>query len=424
MKTRRTSPRLALALLTGITTVGFIDRIVINSVVEPIKLEFRLSDAQVGLLTGFAFAALYVFLGIFMARVAERRRRLTQIAVGTFLWSIATALCGLASTWTHLLLARMGVGVGEAVGLPPNQSVVADYFPPERRATAMSVLLLAPPIGAFIGGAGGAIIAQAYGWRMAFLVAAVPGLILAILVHLFIAEPKRGQFDTGDVETVPPLSSVVGRFWRLPTARHLLLGSSIASMCGFGLNAFFASLLIRRFGVSLAEAGVALGVLASLPAAVAVFFGGWISDRLGPARPGAYALVPGISLLIGLPFYLLGILQENYTLLLAFVGIASLFLFTYLGVTYGTLQNLMQARMRVTAYALLNAIYAFMGGMGPLVIGAISDRFQASGIDSGQALSWALAITSLIYLWAAAHYLLAARHVGPDLARVRSGEPI
>ena len=422
MKTRRASPWLALAILTGVTTVGFIDRIVVNSVVEPIKAEFGLSDAQVGLVTGFAFAALYVLLGIFMARLAERKRRLTLISVGTLLWSIATALCGLAGTWTQLLLARVGVGVGEAVGLPPNQSVIADYFPPSRRATAMSVLLLAPPIGAFVGGAGGAIVAHAYGWRMAFLVAAVPGVILALLVHLFIAEPKRGQHDTGDVETVPPIRAVLGRLWNVPTARHLMLGSSIASMCGFGLNAFFTSLLIRRFDVSLAEAGIMLGLLASLPAALAVFLGGWLSDRLGPTRPSAYAVVPGVSILIGLPFYLFGILQDNYTLLLVCVGAASLFLFTYLGVTYGTLQNLMQARMRATAYAILNAIYAFMAGLGPFIIGSISDRFQRGGTDSGQALAWALAITSLVYLWAALHYLLAARHVGTDLGRVANGE--
>lgn len=421
LATRRDSPWLALVLLTGVATVGFIDRIVINSLVEPIKLEFGLSDAQVGLLTGFAFAALYVVLGIFMARVAERRRRLSLIAFGTFLWSITTALCGWAGSWAQLLLARAGVGVGEAIGLTPNQSVVADYFPPKRRATAMSVLLLAPPIGAFIGGAGGALVAQAYGWRSAFLVAAVPGLILSVLVYLFIAEPPRGRHDAGDVETVPPVGAVLARFWKLPAARNLVFGSAIASMAGFGLNGFFSPLLIRKFDVSLVEAGLALGVLASFPAAIAVFLGGWLGDRLGERRPAVYALIPGVSLLIGLPIYLFGILQDDYTVLLICVTTASLFLFTYLGITYGTLQNMMQARMRATVSAILNAIYAFMGGMGPYIIGLISDRFQADGVDGGQALAWALAITSLVYIWAAAHYLLAARHLKADLERTRSG---
>jgi MFS family permease len=215
---------------------------------------------------------------------------------------------------------------------------------------------------------------------------------------------------------------VIKRFWKLPAARNLVFGSAIASMAGFGLNGFFSPLLIRKFDVSLVEAGLALGVLASAPAALAVFFGGWLADKFGPDRPGLYAAIPGISLLIGLPVYLIGILQDNYTILLVCVTIASLFLFTYLGVTYGTFQNLMQARMRATVSAMLNALYAFMGGMGPFIIGTISDKFQADGIDSGQALAWALAITSLVYIWAAAHYLLAARHLKTDLERTRDGQ--
>src|SRR5690606_39041581 len=153
---------------------------------------------------------LNVGLGVFVARIAERRRRLTLITVGTVAWSLATALCGAATNWVQLLFARIGVGVGEAVGLPANQSVVADYFPPERRATAMSILLLAPPIGAFIGAAGGAMIAQAFGWRAAFVAAAVPGVIFALLAYLFVAEPPRGRHDSGDAAEVPPLSSVIG----------------------------------------------------------------------------------------------------------------------------------------------------------------------------------------------------------------------
>ena len=161
---RRDSPWLALILLTAINTVGFIDRIVMNVLAVPIQIEFELTDTQVGLLTGLAFAVLNVMLGIVVARYAERGRRLTLIAVGTLLWSLATAACGMVTTWVQLLLARIGVGVGEAVGLPATQSVISDYFPPERRATALSVLLLAPPIGAFLGSAGGSWIGQEYGW--------------------------------------------------------------------------------------------------------------------------------------------------------------------------------------------------------------------------------------------------------------------
>ncbi len=418
---RRNSPWLALTILTGIATVGFIDRIVVNVLVEPLKAEFGLSDTQIGLLTGVAFAVLNVGLGVFVARIAERRRRLTLITAGTIAWSIATALCGAAGNWVQLLFARIGVGVGEAVGLPANQSVVADYFPPERRATAMSILLLAPPIGAFIGAAGGAMVAQAFGWRAAFVAAAIPGVIFALLAYLFVAEPPRGRHDRGDAADIPPLSSVIARFVKLRGARHLIAGSALASMIGFGLNAFIAALLMRKFGFSLVEAGLLSGALASLPGVISISLGGALTDFLGRTRPSAYALLPGISLFIAAPIYILAVTREDVVLLLAGMGLAALFQYTYLGCTFGTLQNMMHARSRATASALLNVIYTLMGGFGPLLIGYLSDRFQSNGTSGGQALAWAMAATALIYLWAGTHYLLAARHVGRDLAATREG---
>lgn len=422
LATRRDSPWLALILLTGVATVGFIDRIVLNVLVEPIKTEFGLSDTQMGLLTGLAFAVLNVTLGIFVARVAERRNRITLIAFGTFAWSIATALCGMVSSWIHLVLARVGVGVGEAVGLPANQSVVADYFPPNKRATAMSVLLLSPPIGAFIGSAGGSWIAQDHGWRMAFLAAAVPGIILSILVFLFIAEPPRGRHDTGDTETVPSTMDVVARLWKLKAARHLVAGSTLASLVGYGLNAFFAALMMRRFNLSLVEAGLYAGLLASAPATISVLAGGWLTDRFGPAHPAAYGLIPGICLLIAFPLYAFAITLTDLVPLLVLVTIAALFQYTYLGSTYGTLQNMMQTRMRATASALLNALYSMVGaGLGPLIVGGLSDNFAGSGVEPGKALAWAMAGATLFYLWAALHYLLAGRHLRGDMEAVREG---
>ena len=195
IKTIKERPYVALVLLTSIGVVGFIDRIIMNVLAEPLKREFTLSDTELGIVNGLAFAVLNVVLGLVVARIAERKRRLTLISVGTVLWSIATAACGLAGNFVQLLLARIGVGVGEAVGLPSTYSVVSDYFPREKRATMMSVLNLAAPIGAFLGASGGALIAQIYGWRAALLVAAVPGLVLALLLTLFVAEPRRGGHD-------------------------------------------------------------------------------------------------------------------------------------------------------------------------------------------------------------------------------------
>lgn len=420
LKTRSNSPTLALILLASVGTVGFIDRIVVNVLVEPLKLEFGLTDTQVSLM-GLAFTALYIVAGIVVARFAERTTRVTLIAAGTLFWSVATAACGLAASWIQLLLARVGVGLGEAIGLPGNQSVVADYFPPEKRGFAMSVLLLSPPVGAFIGFVGGAWIAQNFDWRWTFLLAALPGVILAALVYLFVAEPPRGQHDADASDEVPPLSAVLRRFALLPSARHLIVGSTLAATIGFGLNYFFTSLMMRRFELPIGEAGLYAGLIASLPAAISVLGSGWLADKLGPSRPAAYALIPGLCLLVSGPLYAFSIVQADLTLLLGLVTVLAVLQFGYLGVTFATLQNLMHPRMRASASALLNAVYGIAGGLGPVLLGAMSDRLEP-GRAPGAGLALAMALLSLAYLWAAAHYLLAARHVGRDLARARSGQ--
>lgn len=417
---RRSSPSLALGLLTMISTVGFIDRIVVNALVEPLKEEFRLSDAEIGLL-GFAYAALNIVLGVAIARMAERRRRLSFTVVGTLAWSVAAAACGFVTNWAQLLMARIAVGVGEAVGLPANQSVIADYFPPERRASAMSVLLLSPPLGAFIGLAGGALVAEIWGWRMAFIVTALPGLLLALLVWLFVKEPPRGQYDKVTDDTVPPISAVLRRFAELPSARHLVAGSALASLVGFGLTAFFAALLMRQFGIPLAQAGLYAGLIASLPASLSVLSGGALADKLAARIPSSYALVPAISLAIAAPLFCFGITRGDLWLLMVMVAASTMLQFMYLGMTFGTLQNMMHPRMRATANALLNIVFGFAGGIGPVIVGALSDRLATTGMAPGPALSLAMAGTAVLYWWAAAHYGIAARTVASDLAIVREG---
>lgn len=416
MNTRRDSPVLALFVLTAISTVGFIDRIIMNVLVEPIRAEFDLTDAQVGLLVGLAFAVLNVALGIVVARIAERRRRLSLIALGTLLWSLATAACGMVTTWVQLLFARIGVGVGEAVGLPATASTLSDYFPPERRTTALSVLTLAPPIGALIGSAGGAWVAQYYGWREAFLAAALPGLVLALLAWVLVEEPPRGRHDAGAGDHVPPLSAVLKRFWQVRTARHFLAGSALTGLVGFGLNAFLAAMLARRFGFSLVEAGVTAGVVASFPASFGTLGGGWLADRLGKRQPAAYALIPALTLLVATPLYIVAITRDHVPTLLVLLGTSALFQYCYLGCTAGVLQNLMEPRMRATASAVTGMVYSLIsGGIGPLLVGALSGWYGARFTGPGEGLMLAMATTTLLYLWAAAHYLLAARHTGKDL---------
>jgi MFS family permease len=416
MTTRRDAPWLALFTLMAISTVGFIDRIVVNVLVEPIKLEFGLSDTQVSFMAT-AFTVLNIGAGLIVARFAERVRRLTLISAGAVFWSVATAACGWAGSWVQLLVARMGVGLGEAIGLPSLQSVIADYFPANKRGLAISVLMLAPPIGAFVGFVGGAWIAQEFDWRFTFIVAAVPGVLLGVAAWVFIAEPPRGRHDIVADDNVPPIREVLRRLFALPSARNLVIGSALAAMLGFGLNYFFTSLMIRKFELGLAEAGLYTGLIASLPAALSVVGSGWLADRLSHRGPAAYALIPAVCLLIGGPLYVLAITRDSLPLLLGLIGVTTFLTFGYLGVTYAALQNLMHPRMRATTSAVLNVVYGMASALGPIFLGALSDRMALTH-GPAQGLAVAMAITGALYVWAGLHYLMAARHLGRDAASV------
>jgi predicted MFS family arabinose efflux permease len=280
--------------------------------------------------------------------------------------------------------------------------------------------MLSPPIGAFIGAAGGGWIGQELGWRNAFLIATVPGALLAIAAWLLIAEPRRGRHDREASGAVPSILAVLKRLVGLRSARHLLAGSTIASLVGFGLNGFITFLLVRKFSLSLAQAAFYAALLGSLPGAIAVLAGGRLADAKGPKNPALYAAIPGWCLALAAPLYIFGITRDSAPLLLLLVFVAALFQYTYLGVTYGVFQNLLHSRMRATGSAVLNAIYTLIGqGLGALLVGALSDRL-APRFGSADGLAYAMAIVAAIYLWAAAHYFLAARHVAADLARVRS----
>lgn len=414
---RSVRPGWALCVLTAISTCGFIDRVIMNVLVHPIKQEFRLSDTQIGLLGGFAFAVLYVLLGIWVARLAERRRRVTLIGVGTFLWSVATALCATAGSFVSLFLARVGVGVGEAVGLPSSQSVVSDYFPKEKRTTAISVLVLAPPVGAFLGLTCGGLIAQEWGWRWAFLIAAAPGFLLSALLLLTVGEPPRGQHDGLGTEgdRVPPLGAVLARMWRRHSFRHLLVGSTVASAAGFGVNLFLLTYFVRRYDFTLAEAGLITGVIASLPAVLGVVASGWLTDRLARRDARAYATVPGLCMLLTAPLYILAVTREGAGAAIALLAVVTLVQYNYLGPSQGVFQNLMHPRMRATSTAVIGIFYSLVGaGLGPWLVGALSDHFAAAN-GPAIGLMMALALTALLYLWAALHFFLAARRIREEL---------
>ena len=243
-----------------------------------------------------------------------------------------------------------------------------------------------------------------------------------LLVWVLLHEPGRGVHDgIAEDEPVPPIRAVLERFWRLRSARHLVIGLSLGSTIGLGLIAFLSALITRRFGLPVGEAGLTTALISSIPAAISTIAGGVLADRLAPRLHASYALVPAVGLLLAAPLYFVAFTRFDFVPFVCFTVAATVLQFSFLGVTVGTLQNMMHPRMRATANALTNIVTGLVGGLGPVLIGAASDRLAATGMASHIALGTAMAGGGLLSLWAAAHYFLAARTVADDLKTVREG---
>lgn len=406
-----------LALLTLVYVANFVDRQLIGILGQPIKVELGLSDTQLGLLGGLAFALFYTTLGIPIARLAERRSRVAVIAASLAVWSGATALCGVARGFPELLLARLGVGIGEAGYAPAAQSLIADLHAPERRATALSIFSLGIPIGMLVGAIAGGWLAQSLGWRAAFVALGLPGMILAAIVAITLREPARGRHDAGErADLAPPLRTVMTQLARAPGFLHMAAGASIASFAGYGLTSFAVPLLVRSYDLPLRTAATGYGLVAGLAIGCGIGAGGWVADRLAYARPSAPGLVAAGGVMVaGVAFPI--VLMAGGPLLFAvaaFVPLAAAHL--YFGPVYGVTANSVGPGARATAVAvLLMAMNAIGLGLGPLAVGALSDLLaQGIGGEHAAALGLrnALRIDALLYLWAAVHFMLAARALG------------
>ena len=412
--------RWPIALLTIIYVLNFVDRQLVGILGQPMKAELGLTDRQLGLLSGVAFALFYTTLGLPIARIAERKSRVGVIAVSLGLWSAMTALCGMARSVPQLVLVRLGVGLGEAGFAPTAQSLIADLVRPERRATALSLFSLGIPVGMLIGAVAGGWLAQSLGWRMAFVWLGLPGIALAILLALTLREPPR----SAPTAAHPALIDVARTLWRAPGFAHVAAGASIASFAGYGLTSFAVPLLMRRYGLPIGDAASGFGLVAGVSIGLGIGSGGWLADRRASAGRGGLVAATG-ALVAGLIFPL--VLEAGDPRLLAVSAIAPLAgAHLYFGPTFALTINSVDARSRATAIAiLLMAMNAIGLGLGPLTVGALSDAFtqailpsyspachsRACTIASAHGLTSALRVDVLLYFWAALHSLLAARAV-------------
>ena len=407
----------ALVLLTIVYSFNFIDRQLLAILQEPIKLELSLSDSQLGLLTGFAFALFYVIAGIPIARWADRSNRRNIISLSLGLWSLMTAVSGLTHNFIQLLAARVGVGVGEAGGSPPSHSIVSDIFPPEKRASAMSFYSTGVNIGILFGFLLGGWLNEFFGWRVAFIVVGAPGILLALLVRFTLKEPIRGltEHKQASDEQVP-FSQVLYLLWSRLSFRHMVFAGSLNAFVIYATVNWLASFFIRSHGMSTGELGTWLAMSSGLFGAIGVFFGGFFADKLASRDKRWYVWLSAVMMLICVPFTIAVYSASNqYTaLILAFVP-GTLFN-VYLGTTIATTHGLVGQRMRATSSAILFLVLNIIGlGLGPWSIGLLSDYLLPT-LDT-ESLRYALLyIIPAVTFWSACHFYLASRTLRDDLA--------
>jgi len=413
----RTSPggRVLLILLLAYI-FNFIDRQIIGILAVPIKAELALSDTQLSLMGGIAFALFYSGLAIPIAWLADRKSRVNIIAVSVALWSLFTAACGLAQNFWHLFLARMGVGIGEAGGVAPSYALVSDYFPRAKRARALAFFSLGIPIGSALGVFFGGWIASHLDWRSAFLIVGLAGLPAALLVKLGISEPVRGGHDSVDgsaSEAAPPFPVVAATLARTPSFWLLSFGAASGSILGYGLIFWLPSFFSRSFGLELIEVSWFYGSIVLVGGMAGTWLGGWFGDRVGPANPGAYALVPAICFLIAAPAFALGLFAPSLAVGWLLFALGQMLALAWLGPVIAAVQHIVPPNMRATASASFLFINNLIGiGFGIFFLGFMSDAMvQAHGADS---LRYSILYGLGFYLLSAAIYFAAARRLPKD----------
>ena len=407
----------ALVILTIVYSFNFIDRQLLAILQEAIKADLLLSDSQLGLLTGFAFAAFYVTAGIPIARWADRGNRRDIVALSLFVWSFMTAISGLVNNYLQLLLARIGVGIGEAGGSPPSHSIISDIFPPNKRASAIGFYSMGVSVGILFGFLAGGWLNEFFGWRVAFLVVGAPGILLAVVVRMSIPEPIRGLTEKRQVSNqAVPLGQVVSVLWSRRSFRHLAMGAGLNAFAGYSISNWTASFMIRSHAMTTGELGTWLSMTIGLGGAVGVFCGGLLADRLAPRDQRWYAWLPALAGFICLPFMTAVYLVANpYTALL--MGVVPGILFNvYLGNTIATTHSLVGLRMRALSSAILFLVINTIGlGLGPWSVGLLSDYLEPQlGAES---LRYAmLYLLPAVMFWSACHFYLASRTLRQDLA--------
>jgi predicted MFS family arabinose efflux permease len=392
---------------------NFIDRQIVGILAIPIKAEFLLSDTALGLL-GVVFGIFYATIAIPIAWFADRKSRVPIIAVSIGLWSLFTAACGMATTYTQLVFARMGVAFGEAGGISPSYALISDFYPKSGRARALAFFSLGIPIGSAFGIFFGGWLATHFSWRTAFLIVGLVGLPIALLIKLLIPEPTRGGLDGAAGEVAPPFAQAVKVLAANPSFWLLSFGAASGSILGYGLIFWLPSFFARSFRLTPAEVGWFYGSIVLVGGIAGTWLGGLVGDRIGPARPGAYALIPAICFLITAPAFALGLFAPNLWVAWLLFTLGQMTALAWLGPVISAVQHIVPPSVRATASASFLFINNLIGiAFGIYFLGWLSDRMKAA--HGGDSLQYSILYGLTFYLVAAIFYAFASRRLKRDM---------
>jgi len=403
-----------LFILVVVYTFNFIDRQIIGILAIPIKEDLGLTDTQLGLMGGLAFALLYTTLAIPIAMAADRMSRTWIMTGALVVWSGMTAVCGMAQNFWQLFFARVGVGIGEAGGVAPAYSLISDFFPPNQRARALSVYSFGIPIGSALGIVFGGIIATLVDWRFAFIVVGIAGIVVAPIFRATVREPVRGAFDKPGAQSgAASLTEIMTVLMRKPGFWGLSLGASCSSMMGYGLFFWLPSFFVRSYEITLLHASLVYGAILLVGGLAGTWFGGWMADRFGETNRAAYARIPAFAFLATVPFYLVGVLSPTLTISVLVMIVPTALGLAWLGPVISAVQHLVPPNMRATASAIFLFVNNLIGiGIGTFAIGAISDGLQSRFGE--ESLRYAILTGTTFYLMAAVIFLLTARRLEQD----------
>ncbi|MFK7895809.1 MAG: spinster family MFS transporter [Myxococcota bacterium] len=396
--------------------LNFIDRQILVIVQEPLKAEMGLSDTQLGWLSGFAFAVVYITAGIPIAYMADRKNRRNIIGAAVTVWSGMTAISGLAQNFTQLLLARIGVGIGEAGGSPPAHSMISDYYPPEERSGALAIYSSGLHFGIFLGFLLGGVITEALGWRAAFMAVGLPGILFSLIFVLTVREPLRGRWETQEAAAyTPTLGETLRLLMRFKTFWYIAMGCGLTAFAGYGGGNFAPSFLQRSHGMTLGDAGVVMAIVAGGSGLLGTLLGGKLGDRLGPRDPRWYVWIPMIAGFIAVPLSFPYLLLDDTRVVVVLLFFVSMAINTYLGPCLSVVHGLVPPSMRALASAVMFFVLNLVGlGLGPLTAGILSDYF--TGIYGADGLRYAILIVGMIAGIGVLFFFLAARSLKEDMA--------